>query len=947
MKKVEIVLGDGKTLDVAKEFGMGLNYSIEDISDPSKRNSSFSKTIVLAGTKNNNEILGYLFDINSDFTFFNPNFKLDAKILVDETVVLDGFLQLRKINKEDEGNTIFYDVVIYENAVDLFSVMGEKLLTDLDFSSLNHTYNHTNISASWTNTSTYVYPIFYKNSKTYQTQDFKPAIFLKDYIIKIADSNGFSLGGSFLDDPIFTKEIIPYNGGQPTIPETEAISREFNANFDPSTTEVQISSFIRSTKGIINTNFNYTFLDDKDDPFNRWTELNNSWTVSDNGSYNLKTVMGFRLKAEAASGTWLREDSNAGGDSPIETSIEMTAFRNGVKIGETLVSTNSGGLPFNDKHHAAIPPSNQRFPAFGLFNTTSHTFNMDIDGTFFEKQVLNAGDVITFKIKLLNPEGTSYVYATKLDEADGVPVNVTYTLYTRKPAINGSKESRLYNESIRGFLTDQDEMEMNNFIPLNVKQKDLFTDIIKRYNLIITSNPLNPKNILLNTRDSFYASGDDTLDWSNKRDLTYNEQIELLSELQSKKINFQYKKGKDKKSSDYEKAFSGLIYGSKEIEFTNEFVKGEKKITSIYSSTPLLYNSVNKEMIVPNIDTQIPKTNIKVLLYDGLIPTLNGTTWFFDGISSLGADFRFVKTTYPYAGHWDNPINPIFDNHFNSILTLDNGDVKAFESYDELITTTNNNLFNRNWSNYINQIDDGKLVTMRLNLTENDINDVKDNFETQIFIDDAYYLIDTIQDYDPTKDAGLTIIKLLKTRAALTFSPTTTTGGSNTNGGIDGVNDPSDISAERGSYLTTDETVNQTIFSQHVISVGDNNFVGEDSENININGDRNTIGTSVSNSGILGSTDSSIASGVRNSFIIGVNQKHITRDNEIWLGNLHIIDGTIVSEWNVLQGGRDELGYPKLFATNPFNLIQGGKDELRDPNFIHPQNLIQGGKDKL
>ena len=146
MNVVELFINNpvNAKLDLDGALPIAIQYSIADIRDISKRNAAYSKTLILPGTKNNNYWFGNLFDINSDFTMFNPNKKTDAKLVVNGEVVIDGFFQLRKINKEtgtdDEGNLIQYECVLYNNFVDLMTELGEKTLFELDLSEYNHDF---------------------------------------------------------------------------------------------------------------------------------------------------------------------------------------------------------------------------------------------------------------------------------------------------------------------------------------------------------------------------------------------------------------------------------------------------------------------------------------------------------------------------------------------------------------------------------------------------------------------------------------------------------------------------------------------------------------------------------------------------------------------------------------------------------------------------------------
>ena len=77
MNFIELFINDpiNATLDMDQNFDVAIQYSIADIRNVSKRNAAYSKTVVLPGTKNNNFWFGNLFDVNADFTAFNPNVK--------------------------------------------------------------------------------------------------------------------------------------------------------------------------------------------------------------------------------------------------------------------------------------------------------------------------------------------------------------------------------------------------------------------------------------------------------------------------------------------------------------------------------------------------------------------------------------------------------------------------------------------------------------------------------------------------------------------------------------------------------------------------------------------------------------------------------------------------------------------------------------------------------
>lgn len=137
-----------------------LNISVGDIRDISKKNSTFSQTFTIPADANNNVLLNHIFNIGSDSTF-DPSKKTQCYILNDSISVFNGQFQLTKINVKNR-NVISYECVVYGETIDFVKALGDKLLTDLDFSELNH-YKSTNlIEDSWsadTKSLGYYYPL--------------------------------------------------------------------------------------------------------------------------------------------------------------------------------------------------------------------------------------------------------------------------------------------------------------------------------------------------------------------------------------------------------------------------------------------------------------------------------------------------------------------------------------------------------------------------------------------------------------------------------------------------------------------------------------------------------------------------------------------------------------------------------------------------------------------
>jgi hypothetical protein len=137
--------------------------SVYDVQDPNARKSHFTKSIILPSSRVNNQVFSGYFDasmfISSNLQFdpfYNPTKKVKATYYEDSLPVITGYAQLVNINKTKE--LIEYELIIYGENADFFKEIEGRKLSDLDLSSLDHTYTKTNIRNSWTASSGYVYP---------------------------------------------------------------------------------------------------------------------------------------------------------------------------------------------------------------------------------------------------------------------------------------------------------------------------------------------------------------------------------------------------------------------------------------------------------------------------------------------------------------------------------------------------------------------------------------------------------------------------------------------------------------------------------------------------------------------------------------------------------------------------------------------------------------------
>lgn len=139
-------------LDLSDDVNAALTFNVADVRNPSKRNSSYSKTIVLPGSKQNSLAFNSAFEIGGD-GLFNPNKKINCIISQDSIEVFKGILQLKNINRIQNGldnyHAVSYECVVFGRVADIFYSLGDTKLEDLDFSEYNHLYDKDHIINSW------------------------------------------------------------------------------------------------------------------------------------------------------------------------------------------------------------------------------------------------------------------------------------------------------------------------------------------------------------------------------------------------------------------------------------------------------------------------------------------------------------------------------------------------------------------------------------------------------------------------------------------------------------------------------------------------------------------------------------------------------------------------------------------------------------------------------
>lgn len=725
---------------------MAINFAVSDIKDPFSRKGTKSYKFTVLGTKENNQLLNNYYDINILDGTYNHNHKQRVAILRNGIVVVDNaYMQLLAINKTAVNGTyndqvITYEVEIGNGAASFFADITNKYLTDLNFSDMNHDYNSTNVIASFTNNYSaasgggYKYVLPYIAGTEYVLEELHPAISVYEYWNRIHQAAGYTWDWDLwkADSVRMDRLWIPYNGETPSI--------------DTSIYEVAVENstaigYLNVVPGAVAGNI-----------FPIGTTLAN-----EGHRVNLDTVI------KDLEGDWVVSTPNSFYDASLFFGISTLDFAFEITYSFELENTSAGNAYWIDQTGNILLSPLESVLQYDVF------FKWDLSQTsrYIFEEITEVKTNQALGIYTLAPGWntilSSHTVTTPWYTIPGIQnSNILYPrigAYRPATALNGFNwrdntvngnlvlvNPRMFVSSIKLIMKPRFEtyayathLQMNSFVPKQVKQSDLIKGICNMFNLIVEVDPTNDRRILYKHRDSYYDTGVEK-DWTSKFVTEKESKVTFISDPNKKKVILTYKEDKDLHNVKYT-GITKEVYGQLEYELENKNIKDVDKKEILFSPTPIELTTF--DAYVPAFDNpRAPKTNIRILLCnDNEVPqTCKVGYKIIDygglpGDPNAHSDNSFIWE-YPMLTHQDDPRSPMFDINFGLC------DFYFFP----FVSQTNNNLYSMFWRRTINQIDTGKMLTCYLQLDEYDISILR--MSDKIWIKDTWYNINSLT-YDP------------------------------------------------------------------------------------------------------------------------------------------------------------------------------------------------------
>lgn len=679
--------GNSAQIDLYENEKMHLNYKFTDITNFSSV-GNYSQEFRIPASKTNVGFFGAIFNVNFD-GWFDFRKKVTATITVNTIPIASGHIQVKKLYWQ-KGKLFEFEVVFFGEVPNLARLLNEKKLKDIESivaGDLDYDLLHEFVETP-------------PNEHT---------------ILTLCDKWNLTANNP-LGQPIYWNDALALRVGQLT-PAVEA-----KYLFEQIMKDAGIQWQSDSLTGC---------LDNVYIPFVNGQYLNSSLGLNDNAS-NLAV-------ASDVNGLTFGPSSNIYNLYSLFTEYEDAG------------ANWSGGV--------FTVPYTAQYSFNVAANGRVNTLNGEDFGTYPVRIVVYVNDVYTYQYELLQSSYLFYMNITQtysFNEGDTVkfklqilPQNSTAPSFTWDVDLFGNGGVNQFGTGVElvsvgtSLIGDTVLMEYN---APDMKQIDFITSIQKMFNLVFVADRTLPNTLRIEPMVEYIGSGN-TLDWTQKLDLSKDITYYPTTDLQKAKFTFTYASDSDYFNSLY--TDNGRVYGTYEItesdfEVINEFATGEEKVELAFASTPSAPVE-NSDVVVPrfiNAEGQFVQPKPRILYY------------FADFVVSIWNEVTSAV---------ENTAVKCLNNYSTMNATVTDKDLNFAPEIPPhtIIANPYENLYNRWWRNYYRELYDGqaRILEGMFALTLNDIFTFQ--FSDKIWIVDSWWRVLDIEGY-VVGEQDMTKVKLIR-----------------------------------------------------------------------------------------------------------------------------------------------------------------------------------------
>ena len=686
--------GNSAILDLYENEKMHLNYKFTDITDFASV-GNYSQEFRVPASATNTDFFGAIFNVNFD-GWFDFRKKVEAVLTVNTIPIASGHIQVKKLYWQS-GKLFEFEIVFFGEVPNLARLLNEKKLKDIESivaGDLDYDLLHANVETP-------------PNEHT---------------ILTLCDKWNLTASNPEGQPVYWIPALGLFNNSQPLKV----------GHLTPAVKAQYLFDEIMNDAGLQYSSDNLGGC------------LENIYVPFVNGQY-LNSSLGLNdITSTLALASNVTGQTFGPGDVQYNLSAALTEYNDPNNDWASGIFTAPFSGQFSFKVWASGTITSSTFltslfirPEFyvnGTFvSTPTSSFSAD---TNFSNSVINTvdlseGDTLEIRLALtLNDDGTTG------------PADATITFIG-----NGANDYTGTGVELTSVGTSLvGDTVLMEFNAPDMKQIDFMTSIQKMFNVVFVADKTLPNTLRIEPMVEYIASGN-TLDWSQKLDLSKDIMYSPTTDLQKAKFTFTYTEDGDYFNSVYKD--NGRIYGRYEVtesdfEVINEFATGEEKVELAFASTP--------SAPVENTDVVVPKF--------------------------LNAEGQFVqpkpRILYYFADFFVNMYDEVSDTVIQTAVkclnnySLMNATVSDLDlnfapevPIHTIVANPYNNLYNLWWRNYYRELFDGqaRILEGMFALTLNDVFTFQ--FSDKIWIIDSYWRVMDIQGY-VVGEQDLTKVKLIR-----------------------------------------------------------------------------------------------------------------------------------------------------------------------------------------
>lgn len=808
---VQLYAYDGTTryeLDLYKEQPIKITLSAEEITDPTKINSSFSRQFRIPATNNNSKFFKYWY--TSGVIDFDVTQKVTAEIHVNGIIYTIGQLRLVAAYNNGTADRIDFEVVFLGETKSFSSQVGDGYMNSLNCIDAAHVLTLPFLENSWlepwNSTTSYAIGDYVWHSApayndptigdswvaTTNNTNSEPDLGSSDWTIAtttqrvpnpepvryILADRGYPYGepdtdGRVIQEPVpsalVDSEVAVDNSAGTAFPSTHPNAFTLNTNplyITQFTPIIQVKYLI--DRMFANTTYNYT----NDSVFNE--EWFKSLYIDGIANGLPFTPSGDGLAYASTLSQPIPDPAISSYPRPVVFPIVAQNNANAYNSSTGIYTCPiSGSYTFKVELYGRLDEINPLVDAeiaVGLFKNGSlipplqfqqgpSIFFFDFSGVneILVTDNFNAGDEIQFNIIDLGIPQTSQ---------GGYIIDGNFSC-----------------------INSPQQIAVNDLLKDDLKIIDWYKSILTKFRLVMVPSITNPSLFKIVSWKDYIASGE-IFDWTYKLDHNKDIKMEPLFFEQAADITFVDQEDIDVINTYQQDTFAS-IYGTRRFVSGNQLLSDSKNITTEFAPTPVsqinglfetetdfiipkLYEDGNEIVLNHGHLRHDPITPVQRLLFwNGLQPTSTTTsggtdqqiTWYYtDGantknsgqaplLSPSGVFKRYPRASYlTEIPTISTTLNLNWQKQFPYF---------SYPGFPAGIGQNGEDVFQRFWQDYINNIYDpqARKMTAYFNLDSEDMRRL--TFDDLIWIKDAYWRIQKVYDA-PLGEIATIKVELIK-----------------------------------------------------------------------------------------------------------------------------------------------------------------------------------------